>query len=345
MDLHVWLTLLLISFISGIVIIIKMTTVKVNKVVDIIVLDETMSSKNSLYTDENITFITHAKGKVTWDFGDRLLEGDRVVRKYIDYGKKAVTLILNGKAVKTDTIVINRNIPVGVEESDINPIYGPETPRAQERARYTYNGKKKVSSFVWTVLNHPEYPLQTSNKASFTFITAFNGTIELELDNDRSKTYTKQIVVLPAHVDNPRPIRPHHLGGFRDGGGEPRPNVDTARKNPVAVTPPSVQHSAENTAPESKSASPDDFKYWFQEVIDRRKTTQDFNPYLCSRGSTPVIVVDQDKPETVDSFCELLAKDKKNKIEWVQVTWDFKNCVARLKVKVKFHKKFLGILN
>jgi len=348
-DVNVWFTLLALSLISVSALAYKLVTYNNNIVADLKVLDISGSSKNMLYTGENLTFITKTKGKVTWDFGDSLqAEGNNVIHNYREQGKKLIKIILNGRVVKADTIVIHKNDPVvQPDATDIDPIWGPKFTTVGRNAIFVYNGKKAVKSFEWSIENNPAYAHKVTNKATFNFFAEGNVTVQLQLNSDPAQVYKAMVVVGPAHE---KIVTPTHGGG----GGKPYYHDFSQTNKPKATGTDSVaqpknvpaephadkQPDPGPAAPSAykKIANDDLFKALFMDVASGRRTSADFNDYLCSGGST-VVIANGDETN-VESICSLLYKSK-YKIQSVIVSRDFQKCVTRL--NVKFSKKKFGI--
>ena len=336
-DIHTWLVFLFVIVVSVCVLVIKMTSANVNKVIDVFIVDDSGSANSSFYPNENLTFTTKAKGRVVWDFGDGVqVKGNRVAHSFFDDGKKVVTVIVNG-VFKTDTVIINKTIVVEPSPTDLQPIFGPLTVNARKLAVFKYNGKSKVTSFEWTIENDNTYPTQTSDKAYYNFQSAGSFTIRLELNHDPIKVFHKDVTVVEAHERLPKASGHHQQknAGYAPVVNHPVPGLDTAQTHHeqsfVVPNKPTVERAIKTC---------DDCDRIFQSMFEdvaRGRSFQDFDDYFC-KGVNPTVIAD-DQSTTIKNVCDMLSTGKK-KLKKVTVSKDFQQCIKTINIQYK--KKFLS---
>ncbi|HTN36484.1 MAG TPA: PKD domain-containing protein [Arachidicoccus sp.] len=343
-DINVWRLFMVISILAAVLL-----SFKVYKSSDLcqlydIIINRQMEASKSYEINESIVFSavgTDSKD-ITWDYGDHLkAKGRSVMHSYSVEGNYNIVATANGKCVQTITISVVRPVLQKSTSSNVmaSPILGPEAPIAASPVNFTCS--VPAASYEWTVLNSPNFQIQKTAMATFTFPSPGTRVIELKLDGDPNKVYRKSIqvistndkidaaaiapiVVLPDKrklniVDTPK-SRPLN-GGSNGGASNGKPAL------------------ADNTkAAIKKLIIPDEeFKRMFEDVIKGNINADKFNDFLCNGASTKVMA--NNKWTTLGELCAAIYKQKKTVIKELSIERDTENCVAVIRIQYK--KKWL----
>ena len=285
---------------------------------------------NTYYAGQPVAFTADmAKAKkVVWDFGDNTKgeTGATVRHAFEKEGSYTVTVTVNGGCSESVTVFIVPPKPVNAGQTTAptsDNIFGPDAPAAGEPVRYTAAGMGQ--SYDWTIVNSPEFPVQNGPSVTYTFMTPGTRIIQLKLDNDPAKIYTKTITVLPSTKvpDMPK-------------AEAPMPSVMTP--TPAVPTP----TESANEGPKVLIVPDEEFKSILDQVTENKKDLQALTPYLCNGGSTKVQENDESGMITLGEFIGKVKGKKKFNIKTVKSVRDEKNCVILLKVYYK-KKGFLGL--
>ncbi len=310
-------------------------------------------NKSGYYIGEIIRFTASlANNKnVIWNFGDHSKEerGSLVSHIYADKGKYVITAKLNGECPVTTSVYIRTPEVIHTHSDDtlINPetiITGNVTPEAGEAATYICN--VSANSYEWTILNRKEYKSEKNKIAVFKFKTPGSYNLQLKLNNDRGKLYSKTIYVQPAKIAA-RPLPVPILIPKRPA---PKPEPSTVKKDsvavpPVSTTPPPRPATTEilTNKPRTIGLPDEAFKSFLEDVVNGDKDAGFFNKYLNNGGETKVKVNKEKKLISFNQFIQSIKGNKKIKIENVKVDRDANKDVLQINV-VYTKKKFLGII-
>ncbi len=328
-DTRVWLTLITVAVVSVGLLGYKVASDVNCSFFEISVKGYTAGKANSYYLGEELSFATQMPGakSIVWDFGDRTkAEGPTVKHSYKSEGTFMVTATINGKCSESISISIRQltHQPVTMSATMENPISGPEVIHAGEPVNFTCAAT--AGTYEWTVLNAPDFPVQSANVATFVFPAPGTRIIELKLDNDAAKVFRKNIQVLP-----------------------PLEKADATFQNnnmTQPVLPPPAQNdddkkdAKEPEAPKSVVIPNEEFVNLLNQATEGKKDVQAFSQFLCNGGQTKVLV-NGTEWETLGSFHQKIYGKKKFDIKSVETVRDEHNCVTILKVKYK--KRALGI--
>jgi len=330
-DQRVWLTMVILSLLSLGLLGYKVASNVQCVPFEIALKGYTAGMDHSYYVGEEVGFSTHMKGgtSIVWDFGDHSEgKGPNVTHTYNTEGTYMVTATVNGKCVESVSISIrSMHQPISLTTTIPNPITGPDAVHALEPINLTASGAG--SSYEWTVLNSPDFPVQTAQIATYTFLSAGTRIIELKIDNDPKKVFRKTLQVLPALETGPS-----------------QPLVNDNMPPPVVAPPPSMQKEepgkdAEPEKPKTTIVPNEEFVSMLNQVTEGKKDLASFNQYLCNGGQTKVLANGTDW-ETLISFYQMINDKKKYDIKSVEAVRDPEtNCVTVLKVKYK--KRTLGV--
>lgn len=276
---------------------------------------------------------------IIWDFGDGSEEekGSLVSHIYNNKGKYIITAKVNGKCFVTTSVYIRTAQVVRTYSPDtlINPatiIMGNETPEAHKAE--TYICSTPATSFEWTILNRNEYKNQNNKIATYTFRTQGSYIIQLKLDNDRGKIYTKTIYVQPPQITD----KPLHAPVLIRKNRFPKINETTTGKKDSVILPPVANTNVPKTITEETKTLktiglPDEaFKSFLEDVVKGSKDVNFFNKYLNNGGDTKVRV--NNERNTI-SFAELIQRIKGNKkitIKDVKVLRDTNKDVLQINI-------------
>ncbi|MEO6718943.1 MAG: hypothetical protein ABIN67_01215 [Ferruginibacter sp.] len=296
------------------------------------------------YTNENIAFNSSvSSANLTWDFNDNtdhIFGKAFTTHKFTKEGKYYVTASTR-QGCEFGRLITIKSRPA---ESSVTSI---AKRREVVGTASTFTGREEEfispaladSFYEWIVLYHPEMGRRETEKAKFQFAIPGKYIIQLTLDHDRIKSYTKQVSV--EETSKPKTKLP----------GDVVPLIKDAppipEKEPEVIAPPPVAPPVQNTTPtvtkpKNIFVADEIFKSHLQSLVEKEKTEADFYKYLCGTGSTPVIVDGKkNEPKTFSWLCQelygrttkpLLGKRRSVKIETVKLSRDENNCVTRIDV-------------
>jgi PKD repeat protein len=308
----------------------------------------TSGESTSFYVGEQIAFkATMSLGsKIEWTFGAKggRAEGQRVTHSFYKEGNQTITVLVNGKCREEKVISIKKiaqsnktgNLPV--PQVLVNPIMGNSTTEVGKSVTF-YSSVPADSTYEWIVLNSPNNPTFRTNQANYTFVTKGARTIQLTLDKDPLKVYTKVISVEALYVP---------------------PTVEPKKEAPVVVAPIYIPEKKEEAKVETKPADPvpnintgggantkpegpvkpktkiignELFKGFLEDVIDKQMSASDFDSYLCAKSATKVL--ENGKWTDFATMCENIRGRNRIKLESVELIRDESNCVVSITVRYK----------
>ena len=329
LDRRVWLTLIIVAVLSAGLLAFKIGTIVPCRAVDITARAADGKRDKSFFAGESIHFSANmVKAKsFSWDFGDGTAsaEGDTISHTFQHEGNYVVIATLNGTCAGSYTINIQQitsttNIEAAMVTAD--PIYGPDAPMTNTDEVYVSNNR--AGTYEWTVLNQPQYPVQTGATAKYNFVIPGKLTLQLKLDNNGSKIYQKEITVL---ANTAQPQTPAAGGTMPKPLPMPQPIAAPASTGPAPAAQP------ETTAPKILNIPDQEFTNMFQAVKEGEKDAQAFAPYLCNGVQTQVIA--NGETSTVQAFCSKIANKKCVTIKEVKVIRNAANCVTLLQINYK----------
>lgn len=272
---------------------------------------KTISDNDSVYyTDEILSFRTvRSEKKITWDFNDNTGTdtGTFITHRFATEGKYYIKVTVNSNCEFVKPITIKKAIPVPTETvGNEAQIIGHD--KTFVRISEVYTCSKVADYYEWNISEHPEYGTRTGASATYKFEEPTDYTIELTLNKDRLKRFTKtvKVVSIPTLIpDKPQPVE--------------------SKNNKILLS--------EKT-----------FKDYLEKVISGAFFAKDFDKYLCSEGATPVVMNGKAKKKiTFTQACEKLNGLRLNKnftgigkraarIKNVRFTLDAKNCITLLEI-------------
>lgn len=312
----------------------------------------TSGEATTFYVGEQIAFKASMSlgSKVEWTFGAQNIkaEGQRVTHSFYKEGNQTITVLVNGKCREEKVITIRKIAGsstagnISVPQVLVNPIMGNSTTEVGKSVTF-YSSIPADSTYEWIVLNSPNNPTFRTNQASYTFVTKGARTIQLTLDKDPLKVYTKVISVEALYVppsleptkSEPVVVNPIYIPEKKEEpknepkAADPVPN----NTNPNAGTTPKVDVPAK---PKTKIIGNELFKGFLEDVVDKQMSASDFDAYLCSKGATKVL--ENGKWTDFATMCENIRGRGRIKIESVELIRDESKCVVSITVR---HKKTL----
>ena len=319
LDQRVWLTMGILSILTLGLLSYKLIDKKRCSAFSIKVVSRLNFAGTTHYTGTNIFFEANSSNEnVSWTFGDKSRDkrkGLEINHKFMTSGKYYISASINGEC-ETGQFITIEDKPAPSQIKNDTPvtkdIVGPSS---------TFQGKKEEffspaladSFYEWVVLFHPELGTQHEDKAIFRFPNIGKFTIQLTLDHIRIKSYTKEIFV----EEQQKKVLKHKE--IDEADIEKIIVLKKKEKEKIVQRPPAADSSTVVVTPvEPKIIRIGDklFKNELQLLVEEKKSEQDFYKYLCSKGSTPVILNSKkDKSRTFSQLCKEL-KGKRGK-SWI----------------------------
>ncbi|HQW83556.1 MAG TPA: PKD domain-containing protein [Ferruginibacter sp.] len=320
LDYRVWRVMLIICILSLGLLSYRLIDSKKCQPVNFLIKTIIQHTDSVYTTGETLSFVSSSnKYETTWDFGDNStkITGQYVTHVYKNAGAYTITASTGTGCETIQNIQVAE--PVVAVENDNNVITGQEIVGPAS----TITGKEEMftcmvsaKSYEWSISNYPKMNQQGST-AKFQFPTTGKYLVQVTLDGDRTKRYTKEINVEAAPTapsiapDEVKPLIPESI--------QPLPNPSDSKN--IKITD-------------------EIFKGYLGKVIDKKMTTADFDNYLCYKGDTKVIL--NGELMTFNAMCEEISGKKRRKliigktkikIEMAEMRRDKDGCVNIIEVK------------
>lgn len=160
-----------------------------------------------------------------------------------------------------------------------------------------------AQSYEWKIAEVPEYGVKTEQTVGYSIINPGVYTLQLKLNNDPTKTFTKTIKVMPPNV----------AGDMVPDMDVPKPVEFETTEKPGAAGDESKPVASGGAVAKPKNILPDDEILSILKLIrDDKKTLADLNESVCDGGNTKVLANDE-KVMTLTELEERL-KSKKWKL-------------------------------
>ena len=234
----------------------------------------TANTDTVYYTGQTINFdVSISSKKMRWDFGDGSDTENGLFRTHVFYkpGKYTVRASMNNTCEETAEIKVLTD-PNDIRGTD--KIIGPEITIPNKEEEYicaVYSPQSK-----WLVVGHPDIkPVIKGLSAKFRFNRPDTYIIQVTLDDNRVRTYSKEVVVkgtTPTTQPTERKVDIKKLLP------DPSPNPDP---KPVVVTAPT----------EIKMVPESAFKGFLKAIMfdeSGKKSLTDFDQFLYYKGETKV---------------------------------------------------------
>lgn len=320
LDYRVWKTMLIISILSLGLLSYRLIDKKKCTPVTFLIKTINTHSDSIFNVGETLSFISSVTNEeTTWDFGDNSakITGQYVSHVYTTAGTYKVSASTGTACESIQNINVQE--PVAAPQNDNavvtgQEIVGPISTTVGKEELFTCMVNAK--SYEWTISNYPSMT-QSGGTAKLRFPTAGKFLVQVTLDGDRTKRYTKEINVDP----EPTPPSPG--------------TVDVKPLIPETVQPlPTIPQN--NTV----KITDDIFKGYLGKVVDKKMTAADFDNYLCYKGDTKVIL--NGELMTFNAMCDEISGKKRRKliigktkikIQTAEMRRDKDGCVNIIEVK------------
>jgi PKD repeat protein len=318
LDYRVWRVMLIISILS--VGLLGYRLIESKKCIPVNFSIKTISphTDSTYSTGETLSFVASAnKDEISWDFGDNTAKvtGQYVTHIYQNRGSYKITASTGTNCETTISIVVKA--VEFIQKNDNNPVTGEEIIGQLS----TITGKEELFTCVvtakfyeWSITNYPKMT-QTGSTAKFKFPTPGKYAVEVTLDHDRTKRYSKEITVEQA-PDLNSPIQDDIKPLIPDGV---QPLPDPTRT--VIITDAT-------------------FKDYLEKVINKKMTVTDFDNYLCYKGETKAVL--NGDLMTFTELCDDISGKKRRKmiigktkikIQVAEMRRDKDGCVNIIEIK------------
>lgn len=250
----------------------------------------TPHTDSSYSAGESLSFIASSgANEITWDFGDNSpsITGQYVTHKYLSTGSFEVAAITGLSCQTMQRITVKPPSELSKGNGPVNPgeeIIGPfaTTTGIEE----TFTCMVGAEFYEWSIPNYPKM-IRSGSSAKFVFPAAGKFLVQVTLDHDRTKRYTKEITVeAPQAV---KPLVPENIKPLIPNEVQPLPDPKTF----------------------SVKISDVIFTEYLGQVIDKKMAAADFDKYLCYKGETKV--VSNGDVMTFNAFCEEISGKKRRK--------------------------------
>lgn len=286
------------------------------------------------YVGENLTFIAStSKQDITWDFGDNTAkpEGTYVTHKFLAPGTYRIRASAGADCDWSKSIIVI-NVPQSTYIREGEKIMGQAAVTNAFDAEFICT--ELADTYTWSIKNYPGIkPIGAGEKVKFRFTLPGTYTVQVILDNNRIKTYTKEVSVEDVlKPKNKMPEDPTRLVPM-----DPIPDIKLPEQVPETKT--------EEVDNKPKFLKIPDATFWslLESVQNNQKDITDFDKYLCSGGATKVRE-NTTRYITFTILCQQLSgKDKKASIKAVRLKRDDSGCIILIDIDIKKKKGFLGI--
>lgn len=323
----------------------------------------TKGSNKTFFIGETVRFsaLFAEDKKISWDFGDHsnTEQGMRATHTYKKEGVFPITINIDGGCTQHDQVIIKQFVSDtsiannnAIQNLFGNPIDGNTSPTVMQSV--IFSSTIDAKSYEWSISNYSNYPVKTTREAQFVFQTPGLKVLQLILNGDQSKIYTKDIIVQPLPVvpKNTQDLPPPQVPVYIPQQQQLPPNTNNAKVEPEkpadkpvdkpAEVKPEVKTEPAIVKPKTIRIGNENFKDMLQDVVNNNADVADFNDYLCDQGKTRVLVNDEKNWTNFSALCNTIRGDKRVTITEVEQIIE-NNCVVKLKVKYDRKKKFLGI--
>ena len=272
----------------------------------------TPKADSGYYTEKNLSFTLSTSAKtITWDFGDGTPEktGVFVSHEYHKAGKFYVTASIKDGCDETQEITVFKS---PLDLSTGKEVEGPESVAVEKDAEFSCT--VYASSWKWEILDHPEIKAKTEKLGTAKFRFANGGTyyVQVTLDDDRTKSYRKEIVITddrvkrkPTDINDLKPIFTDQRGPKKEEPTQQQQEPEEQKTSIIQISPRSFKDKLNDViADDNSSPSPDYFNqfldYGQQTTVkfEGTTTTMSFNKfyaYLKNNGNLKIAEVKLDR--------------------------------------------------
>ena len=286
LDYRVWRVLLVMVIISLGLLGYRFMEEKKCKPVSISIKSINEHTDSIFLAGETLTFIALTEANdVSWDFGDHSAKesGQYIKHQYQSNGVFYITASTGKSCEATRQITIKPITEIQQKADKVvtgEEIIGPSS---------TFTGKEEMFScmvsantYDWSIPNYPKM-VRTGPSAKFQFPGANKYIVQVTLDQDRTKRYSKEITVEDppkAKVEMPQKIVPLIPGNLQV-------------KKTIKI--------ADNI-----------FRGYLEKVVNKEMKVEDFDDYLCDKGDTKTLV--NGRLTTFAGLCEEISGGTRRKL-------------------------------
>ncbi|MEO7306575.1 MAG: hypothetical protein ABIR78_13830 [Ferruginibacter sp.] len=253
----------------------------------------TVHTDSSYMAGETLSFIASAnENEINWDFGDNSpkVTGQYVTHKFLRIGTFNITASTGTSCDALQAITIKPAEDMGKKGDQVisgEEIIGKVSTLAGSEETFTC--MVTATSYEWSI---PNYPKMTANgsTAKFRFPNAGKFLVQVTLDHDRTKRFSKEITVEPVVIEKSH--LPENIKPLIPEGVKPLPDPEPA-----------------NTSVKISDAV---FTDYLSKVIDKKMTAPDFDKYLCYKGETKAVL--NGDLVSFNALCDEISGKKRRKL-------------------------------
>ncbi len=271
-------------------------------------------ANNVYYTGDVLSFtVTIPSDEIDWDFGDGSRDAGRnVAHSFLKEGIYHVTASGNSLCPHAIDIKVENRPAVSQQGDPVRGrIVGLKSFNTFTTQKFTY--PRAADSYKWTIQNHPVFVPETGQTVSFTFTSAGNYTIQVELDNDPKKRDYFDVTAIDEVKKNESRDKITELIQPLNPKSHPKEETPAAKpeiqnpQDPIPASPPPnklVQTSNET------------FQLYLEKAQNKEMTMADFEKYGVY-ATTPVLANGKER-QNFKWLCDELPKVKKTSLGLVR---------------------------
>jgi len=319
LDYRVWRVLLILVIVCLALVSYRLIDLKKCTPVNFLIKTIAVHTDSVYGIGESLSFIAStSQDEITWDFGDN---SDKVTGQYVTHafsseGSYKVSASTGTSCQTIKQITVKKAVVVKPKDDGSfagEEIVGPVSTMEGNEEIFTF--MVTADFYEWSIANFPKMT-RTGSSAKFQFPGAGKYTVQVTLDHDRTKRYTKEVTV-EARPNEKSPI-PDNIKPLLPDDVKPLPDPNKNVKISDAI-----------------------FMSYLQKVVDKKMAARDFDNYLCYKGETKV--VSNGELMSFNAFCdEISGKTRRKflgrtkiKIQSAEMRRDTEGCVNIIEVKYK----------
>lgn len=298
--------------------------------------------------------------KISWDFGDDTKKEEGFTASHIFKEPRIynVTVIVNGNC--ESVAILRIKTPMSLTQYTPSPIVTNSIIGADEvnvKEDQKYSAPLDADSYEWNIKDNNNFAPRTGKETTFRFKSPGRYTIQLQLNHDPQKTYTKTVDVTDplskaknnTSFEQPQVLVPDYPVPIKKPEQTPvnqnqQVQNQSAAPPQVTVNPPPTDNPSKKTEEQPvihKRVSNGTLKDMLEEIVVNSRAPETFNVYLCDEGNTKV--VENSQWSTFTQLCNNI-RGKKVEITSAEQVREG-DCIVNLTVNYKKKKGFLGIGN
>ena len=289
LDYRIWRVLLVLVILSSGILGYRLVNVHKCKPVSFSIKSITAPSDSVFTTGDNLNFVARSDEKtISWDFGDHspVETGQYVTHQFQMEGIYYVIAFSGSTCDQAKKIIIK---PLGEMQHNIDSvtkggeIIGPAITITGKEVMFSC--MVSAGTYEWSVPNYPKM-LRTGPSVKYQFPIPGTYTVQVTLDNNREKRYTREITVEAPPKSTPEVQVPQHI---------------------VPLIPPGIQ------VPASKKIIINDaiFLGYMEKVVNKEMKAEDFSDYLCNSDTKALV---NGKLTSFNGMCDELSGKKRKRL-------------------------------